>query len=254
MPLPYPTLFNYTSTYFVGAQHSPAQLCIFSLRGTAVRVSFIDSWTSFLWLAIVLAFLGAFVVLILCGRRRLDLARHPVLKSRVMLFLISTLLGRCPSYSSRYESVYHAILLASWSIGMFFLGNYIQTSLIAIQSVPVFSSGVRNLVELRNQLDEGKVKLCITAYWKGPVAAPCVHENCAAGNELVIRAVYNCGDKCGLRKLPSGCYEASRNGEYVTLSICSEDELAAAAMWNLVPGDWSGLVDRMSLILKTNPE
>ncbi|KAL1470047.1 hypothetical protein MTO96_024668 [Rhipicephalus appendiculatus] len=74
------------------------------------------------------------------------------------------------------------------------------------------------------------------------------------------------GERCGLvnrmalvlkknpHRWPSECYGVSRDGARIALSLCTEDEVSVAKRSNLVPGQSCGLVNRMALVLKTNPE
>ncbi|KAH8027721.1 hypothetical protein HPB51_007462 [Rhipicephalus microplus] len=43
-------------------------------------------------------------------------------------------------------------------------------------------------------------------------------------------------------------------GTHIALSLCTEDEVSVAKRSNLAPGQSCGLVNRMALVLKTNPE
>ncbi|KAH8027720.1 hypothetical protein HPB51_007461 [Rhipicephalus microplus] len=58
----------------------------------------------------------------------------------------------------------------------------------------------------------------------------------------------------GLTTWPSECYGVSRDGTHIALSLCTEDEVSIAKRSNLAPGQSCGLVNRMTLVLKTNPE
>lgn len=135
MLLPILSIYLQLPILFKNAQYSPAELCFLTQCGTVLQIAFIDSWVSFIWLLLTLVAVGASVCLTLWIRSKLFPSHDFVSQSDACIFLVSRLLGQSPRSVLRE----HSLALVAWSFGMFLLGNYIQTTITAIRSVPSFS-------------------------------------------------------------------------------------------------------------------
>ncbi|KAH6926574.1 hypothetical protein HPB50_019815 [Hyalomma asiaticum] len=251
--LGFPALASYEWRFLVDAHYPPAELCIFSKPVSTVQVYFVESTLSLVWFFVLLLSLGL-AVLLLAGARVHLLFRHCRFRSAgVVLYITAALLGRSAPSSVGNATPYRTAGLVSWLVGAFFLGNYVQTTLIAIRSVPTSSTGVPDLATLRNLVTQGKVELCVTGYWRGVDVVHHAYSMNLAENDFIVKAIARIRERAFPFKWPLQCYEKARDGSHVTLSLCTEDEILVARRWNLLPGERCGLVNRMGLVLKTNP-
>ncbi|KAH9372287.1 hypothetical protein HPB48_015932 [Haemaphysalis longicornis] len=89
---------------------------------------------------------------------------HTARIPRVVLFLLSTLLGRSPAVAQQGQSTAASkIMLGTWMVGVFFVGQFIQTDITAARTVPPFSSPIGSLDRLNELLDARKIKPCMNS-------------------------------------------------------------------------------------------
>ncbi|KAL3195712.1 hypothetical protein MRX96_001831 [Rhipicephalus microplus] len=249
--LGFPALANYERQFFTDASYPPAELCIFSLPTITLRVHFLESWFSFILFLLVLLSFGLAVYFLTKIRTKL-LFHHFIFRGAgLILFMIAAFLGRSPPASIGEAVPYRTAAIVSWTLGASILGSYFQTTLIAIRSVPVASSGVPDVASLRKLVEQRKVELCITGYWRG---VDTVDSLTLPENLFIVEAIARYKKREFPFRWPSECYGISRSGTHIALSLCTEDEVSVAKRSNLAPGQSCGLVNRMALVLKTNPE
>ncbi|KAL3195714.1 hypothetical protein MRX96_001833 [Rhipicephalus microplus] len=249
--LAFPVLANYERQFFTDASYPPAELCIFSLTNITVRVFFVESSFSLFLFFLVLVSFGLAVHFLTRFRTKL-LFHYLIFRGAdLVLFMIATFLGRSPPASIGDAAPYRTAAIVSWALGASFLGSYFQTTLIAIRSAPVASSGVPDIASLRKLVEQQKVELCVTGYWRG---VDTVDSLTLPDNLFIVEAIARYRKREFPFRWPSECYGVSRDGTHIALSLCTEDEVSVAKRSNLAPGQSCGLVNRMTLVLKTNPE
>ncbi|XP_037499686.1 uncharacterized protein LOC119373695 [Rhipicephalus sanguineus] len=221
---------------FADAHYSPSPRCFFTAMRRFSEMTFIDSWTSLYWLGVCLTILSGIVAAYVSARCRLLCSRQtrpPV--SHIIMFLVSTLLGKSPSSSLANSQAFRGFVSAFWALGMMVLGFYIQSSITAIRLTPVNVRKIGSIEELERFVLAGIVTPCFNVEWY--YIMPSIMEN---KDNLHLRNVLYVGMYSKRRIDPSTplseCYRGTQLGTHVSLSVCTDDEIAVASQWDLVPG------------------
>ncbi|KAL1477999.1 hypothetical protein MTO96_035305 [Rhipicephalus appendiculatus] len=84
------------------------------------------------------------------------------------MVLLSSFLGRSPQDLSIAASPTRLAVLA-WLLGTFFIGNYLQSSITASRSIPVFSAEIKTKEQVLKRLHEGsqhrRLLLAVARIW-----------------------------------------------------------------------------------------
>ncbi|KAL3221283.1 hypothetical protein MRX96_029615 [Rhipicephalus microplus] len=149
------------------------------------------------------------------------------------MVLISTFLGRSPQGLNIAGSATR-LAVTTWLLAMFFIGNYLQSSITASRSVPQYSPDIRNQKQMLKHLDEGTLDPCvpqrlprlrkqdnIQAFYK-PLANVLADDKCQS----------SCFDEFGF-----DCMEKARRGTHIYFSKCLETELRIAFKYSLMVGE-----------------
>ncbi|XP_077512875.1 uncharacterized protein LOC144124084 [Amblyomma americanum] len=86
---------------------------------------------------------------------------------------------------------------AAWVLGMMVLGNYVQSSITAVRSTQTTFKNINSFSEMNHQIESGYIV------------------------QIDI----------------SQCYQKTSEGRHVALSVCTDNEVAVASQWGLVPGE-----------------
>ncbi|KAH7958995.1 hypothetical protein HPB49_007070 [Dermacentor silvarum] len=238
---------------FMYAQHPPASLCVFSLPRRAVQLTFIDSRASVVLFFVSLVLLGCLVAMLSLASyhfghsaRRRRFSAHSL-----VIYLVSTLLGRCPPTSASLAN--RSLATAFWALAMLALGNYVQTSITAIRSVPCIL-GTKSFAELTNDIKSGAMQPCISSEWYEMVTFQrTLHVH--------LRGLRSITDTLGSHPkgfvLPysvSLCYEGAQSGTFAAaFSMCTDDEVFTAAQRSLIPGELMVTSLRLASLHPKNP-
>ncbi|KAH6936835.1 hypothetical protein HPB50_023352 [Hyalomma asiaticum] len=222
---------------YTGAQYSPVQLCFFTSHRKVTALTFMDSWISLFWLAAILVAAVSVVTLytklrsrILFGNGRL----HPRL--RIMMFFAATFLGKGHSFSPADTSAFRNVATSAWVLGMMVLGNYLQSSITSIRTTPATVKNIKSFAELFRLIQHGAVCPCLNEEWRlffypsyDPVSFLRVMK--------LIEFSLTC-DKASLHEADTvACYQRTRLGTHVALSVCTDNEMKIASLWDLLPGE-----------------
>ncbi|KAL3213602.1 hypothetical protein MRX96_051616 [Rhipicephalus microplus] len=238
---------------FIGAQYSPAPLCFFTAMETVYETTFIDSWRSLILSTTAIFIHYGLLALYMTVRCRLfyrrQIRQHG---SGVFMFFVSTFLGRSPASSIANAPTFRGLAVAVWALGMVVLGNYVQSSITAIQSAPRAVKVVESYPELFRAVNNRALTLCFERNWFDtllfsftPQTTPLQGVFVTAGMNDIFGAASTVSD--------FDCYRRTQARTHIALSVCSDDEVAAASQWKLVTGDHFFTLIQVSAIHTLNP-
>ncbi|KAL1479739.1 hypothetical protein MTO96_051615 [Rhipicephalus appendiculatus] len=119
---------------------------------------------------------------------------------------------------------------------MMILGFYIQSSIIAIRLTPVSVRAIGSFEELFHAAKARDVTPCFDADWY-TILFSLVDDQ----DKLALHTILVAGTGSNRRINPtssfSECYCGTQAGTHVALSVCTDDEIAVASQWHLVPGE-----------------
>ncbi|KAL1486248.1 hypothetical protein MTO96_031465 [Rhipicephalus appendiculatus] len=119
---------------------------------------------------------------------------------------------------------------------MMILGFYIQSSITAIRLTPVSVRAIGSFEELFHAAKARAVTPCFDADWYTILFSLVDHQEQLALNTILAAGI---GSTRRINRATSfsECYRGTQAGTHVALSVCTDDEIAAASQWNLVPGE-----------------
>ncbi|KAL1483908.1 hypothetical protein MTO96_032878 [Rhipicephalus appendiculatus] len=119
---------------------------------------------------------------------------------------------------------------------MMILGFYIQSSITAIRLTPLNVRAIGSFEELFHAAEARAVTPCFNTDWY-TILFSLVDEQ----DKLALNSILAAGTGSNRRINPatsfSECYRGTQAGTHVALSVCTDDEIAVASQWNLVPGE-----------------
>ncbi|KAH6936150.1 hypothetical protein HPB50_014181 [Hyalomma asiaticum] len=153
-----------------------------------------------------------------------------------MMFFAATFLGKGHSFSPADTSAFRNVATSAWVLGMMVLGNYLQSSITAIRTTPATVKNIKSFAELFRLIQHGAVCPCLNEEWRlffypsyDPVSFLRVMK--------LIEFSLTC-DKASLHEADTvACYQRTRLGTHVALSVCTDNEMKIAALWDLLPGE-----------------
>ncbi|KAH7971470.1 hypothetical protein HPB49_024439 [Dermacentor silvarum] len=149
-------LFDYKYALF-----SPSSLCFYVRARAPVPPSFDDSWIFFFFCLVCLApFCFAIMFIFLAHGIMRPNERVPL--STVIMIFVSSFLGRSTEDLNVGASVPRLVVMA-WSLAMFFVGNYLQSSVTASRSIPALSAEITT-EQLLEHLRDGTMAPCVARY------------------------------------------------------------------------------------------
>ncbi|KAH7959336.1 hypothetical protein HPB49_010451 [Dermacentor silvarum] len=238
---------------FMYAQYPPAALCVFSLPRRAVQLTFIDSRASVISFCVSLVVLGCLVAMFALASNHFG---HSAMRRRfiahgLVIYLVSTLLGRCPPTSVYLAN--RSLATAFWALAMLALGNYVQTSITAIRSVPCILSS-KSFAELTSDLKTGTMHPCLSTEWHEMVI---FQKNLGARLRSflsILGAPASNSNGVAVPYSMSLCYKGAQKGTFVAaFSMCTDDEVFTAAQHSLIPGEPMFTFLRMAGLHSENP-
>ncbi|KAH7935905.1 hypothetical protein HPB52_014958 [Rhipicephalus sanguineus] len=149
------------------------------------------------------------------------------------MVLVSSFLGRSPQGLNIAASATR-LAVSAWLLAVFFIGNYLQSSVTASRSVPVFSAEIRTEKQVSKHLREGTLVPCVGMHspelrkqknfqpFYMPLAKVLADDKCQA----------SCFDKHGF-----GCMEKARRGTHIYFNRCRETELRLTFKYGLMAGE-----------------
>ncbi|KAL1418922.1 hypothetical protein MTO96_005463 [Rhipicephalus appendiculatus] len=158
-------------------------------------------------------------------------------KSGLVLFVVSTFLGRPPAPSLADSPAFRGLAFAVWTLGMMVLGNYVQSSITAIRSAPVAVKVVDSYPELSRVIRDRSLTPCFEEQWFDMIVFSLDPQTEAFRKDILDKGLEAYMNIVNTGSDFSECYRRTRAGTHVALSVCSDEEVAAASQWNLVPGD-----------------
>ncbi|KAL1467733.1 hypothetical protein MTO96_041968 [Rhipicephalus appendiculatus] len=85
--------------------------------------------------------------------------------SSVLLFFVSTFLGKSLAPSLDNARTFRGLAVAVWALGMMALGNYVQSSITAIRSAPATVKVIDNFPDLFRLIRDGALTPCYEQHW-----------------------------------------------------------------------------------------
>ncbi|KAL1469329.1 hypothetical protein MTO96_005027 [Rhipicephalus appendiculatus] len=149
------------------------------------------------------------------------------------MVLVSSFLGRSPQGLIIASSAMRLVILA-WMLAMFFIGNYLQSSVTASRSVPQFSAAIRTKEQVFKHLHEWTLVPCV------PVHLPQLRKQANFQPFYMPLADVLEGDKCQpscFDKYGFGCMEKARRGTHIYFGTCRETELRLGFKYELMVGE-----------------
>ncbi|KAH7959575.1 hypothetical protein HPB49_012025 [Dermacentor silvarum] len=238
---------------FMYAQYPPAALCVFSLPRRAVQLTFIDSRASVISFCVSLVVLGCLVAMFSLASSHFG---HSVMRRRfsshsLVIYLVSTLLGRCPPTSVYLAN--RSLATAFWALAMLALGNYVQTSITAIRSVPFILSS-KSFAELTNDLKNGTIYPCLSTEWYEMVTFRRMLGVRLRGFLSILNDLASHPKGVTVPYSMSLCYKGTQSGIFVAaFSMCTDDEVITAAQCSLIPGELTFTCLRLAGLHPENP-
>ncbi|KAH7971472.1 hypothetical protein HPB49_024441 [Dermacentor silvarum] len=210
---------------------SPSALCYYVRGRVPVPPSFYNSWILF-FLCFICLVPFCFAIIFTFHVQRATRPSEHVPLSAVIMFFVMTFLGRSP-HGLNVSAPAPRLVLVAWLLLMFFIGNYLQSSLTASRSMPALSAEITK-EQLLKHLQEGTMLPCVASFsfqMRGdretqPVFKP------------LARALDKCQSRC-LDKYGFGCMKKARRGTDVYFNMCVEKERRLAFMHGLVVGEHS---------------
>ncbi|KAL1477984.1 hypothetical protein MTO96_035317 [Rhipicephalus appendiculatus] len=186
-------------------------LCFLTRQQGPIAPSFASTWMSFFAIFLIFTPLALVATFILSNRyqqRERDLAYQ----SDLILFFLSTYLGRCPP--PQLGSIPAPVRVASvaWMFGTFFLLQFTQTHLTASHNVPSHSPQIRRVAELVSRLGDGSIAPCLQFTMLRII------ENVGGSTpyiESIRQVVHKCGNACLSQDIGGHCMPRVLNGAHV---------------------------------------
>ncbi|KAH7970158.1 hypothetical protein HPB49_000219 [Dermacentor silvarum] len=235
--------------FFMHAQYPPAQLCILNSPVRAVRLTFIDSTFSLCLFSVSIVVFGGLVAMCRLASCRFGycVVRRHFSAYSMITYLVCTLLGRGPPTSVALSNRH--VATAFWALAMLVLGNYVQTSITAIRSVPCILDS-KSFDEVVNDVKSG-TPLCLSSEWLEMF----FFRKMLGGR---LRELLSSMDRASkpTALMPTDvslCHQCAHKGNCAALSFCTQDELFAATQWSLVPGDLNVTALRLAGLYPEHP-
>ncbi|KAL1480845.1 hypothetical protein MTO96_050705 [Rhipicephalus appendiculatus] len=222
-----------TPCFFYGySMYSPSYFCFLVRGGDIVYPSFARNWFSFLKLSVILTPCVAMFFVTL----RLQSGLFPNEACSISMasdFLLSTFLGRSPPPGMRSSLMSSKLSISVWTVGVFFLSNFIQMEITASRSIPSHSSEIRHMRQLAEKFDTGAMLPCVSHATSRVLRL-------SVGNvsylESVRAALEACGSRCTSYGRHNGCHLKLRFGLYAGIVLFRASMLALAHRNELVLG------------------
>ncbi|KAH7971471.1 hypothetical protein HPB49_024440 [Dermacentor silvarum] len=217
-------LFEYKYAFF-----SPSSLCFYVRARAPVPPSFDDSWIFFFFCFVCLAPF-CFAIMFIFHAHGIVRPNERVPLSTVIMIFVSSFLGRSTEDLNVGASAPRLVVMA-WSLAMFFVGNYLQSSVTASRSVPALSAEITTK-QLLEHLREGTLAPCVARYayeMRG-------HAKILPVFKPLARALDKCQSGC-LDKYGFGCMDKARQGTHIYFNICVESERPIIFKHGLVVGE-----------------
>ncbi|KAL3190197.1 hypothetical protein MRX96_019745 [Rhipicephalus microplus] len=224
--------------YYGYSMYSPSYFCFLVRRGEIMYPSFARNWFSFLKLSVTLTPCVAMFMFLL----RLQNLFFPNEASSVSVasdFLLSTFLGRCPPPGMRSTLLSSKLSIFVWSVGVFFLANFVQMEISASRSVPSHSSEIRHMQQLAEKFDTGAMLPCVSLVTSRVLRRSVCNVSYL---ESVRAAPEGCGMPCTSYGSHNGCHQKLQFGVYAGITIFRASMLALAQENELVLGKDSFLM------------
>ncbi|KAL1473276.1 hypothetical protein MTO96_038790 [Rhipicephalus appendiculatus] len=208
-------------------------LCFMTGRKGPVAPSFASNWLFFFAIFLIVAPLAIVMTLLLnirTQRRHL----HAPDQSDLILFFLSTYLGRCPPPVLKTISASVRVAAVTWMLGMFFLVQFTQTNITASRNVPSHSPQVRRVEELVSRLHDGSMMPCVHF-----LVARVIHEfgNSVPHIASIEQAMRKCGKTCLSANIQHDCIPRALNGAHVVVHRCRVFVQSNVMSSGLVVGD-----------------
>ncbi|KAH6936597.1 hypothetical protein HPB50_019782 [Hyalomma asiaticum] len=232
------------------AYYSPQRLCFFTKIRKENRMTFIDTSASLLRCVFALT-LAAFLVVLSMNIRSCALFRgnHTLSLEHLILLMLSTFFGRSHSIPGAQASAYRSLAVVSWMLGMFFLGNYVQSSITAIRVAPRALPPIRTLDQLRPYAENCVLSACVDKLWADILLQ--MHGMLSEVDFPMSRMVLVCKDM--QYGDDSRCYQEALRSTHFALSSCNDEEVTVASQLGLVPSDNICTFLQVAAIHKFNP-
>ncbi|KAH7953548.1 hypothetical protein HPB49_010069 [Dermacentor silvarum] len=242
-----------TKIIFADAQYTPSPLCFFTPIRRANKVTFIDSWTSLLWLTIALVSAGGALALYIQIRCRFVSDRQQRYHAaNYFLFFVATFLGKSPPSSRANALAFRGLATGVWMVGMMVLANYVQSSITAIRTVPTTQRNISSFTELFRSIDSRDICPCLNTDWQRFLTISFGALHILRISLLRQIAIY-CDRTTTFEHDVSRCYHRAQLGTNVALSVCTSEEVQVASHWNLLPGDLYQTMVQAPVIHAFNP-
>ncbi|KAL1475639.1 hypothetical protein MTO96_037146 [Rhipicephalus appendiculatus] len=227
------------STYYAYATFPPSSICFLTRRGEPLRPSFASTWTSFFAISLIPVAMATSFLLVLhiVARQRRE---GPHLLDWATFFMATFVCRSAPQPAQSALSAVR-VAIAAWIFTMFFLAQFIQSSITASKTVPAYSSEIRHVTELVSRLDTGSIK-------------PCMHYAFAETVKILSQTWCNmksiddaCGSGCLHHDVFSGCISKAQSGTHALIHYCraflndvnlpkglgvGEDQLMSVLQWS----------------------
>ncbi|KAL1468062.1 hypothetical protein MTO96_025684, partial [Rhipicephalus appendiculatus] len=210
----------------------PSSFCFYSRSRVPIPPSFSGSWIFFSWCLVCLSPFCFAIIFVIRAQSTIRPSERVAL-STVIMVLVSSFLGRSPQGLNVSASATR-LAIAAWLLAMFFIGNYLQSSVTASRSVPVFSAEIRTEEDMLKHLHEGTLVPCVTMY----LPQLRKQENFQAFYKPLanVLADHKCQSSC-IGNYGFGCMEKARRGTHIYFSTCRETELRLAFKYALMVGE-----------------
>ncbi|KAH6930385.1 hypothetical protein HPB50_013170 [Hyalomma asiaticum] len=221
--------------FYPYALYAPFSTCTLAKRAGPLVPSFASTWESFFCIPLVLAPMVVMILLVAHIQRRFSPNDASSL-SGVIVFLVSTYLGRSPPPVIRSAAISSKLMMTTWMLGMLFLINFIQTEITSSRAVPEYSSAVRNMADFLERIQSNATGICVNAGTSKMIRKVTKAASTISYLHLLNRVLEQCGQGCTTDSFWRDCAPKIRRGTHVGVILTTPFLLGLAEYNELVPG------------------